>query len=245
MEENEELQLYRGNDYIINEHISIHQPTLDEICQYGERAYYQMIYTLTCTPCDLKWQLHSVGTDYTQISDFELFYSMLCKNYARNDTSILFGELDFSEFHLYVNKLNDEVVMYHPKQNIIIDRHIYQLMVCYLRKMHGLKRNEEVPGNESTKMILIEDAREEAQRNKNIPYRSFLKPLISTMVNIEGFKRNDNTVWDMKINAFMDSVKRIGKIRNASLLLQSGYSGYGIDIKKIPADDLNYMGELE
>ena len=64
------------------------------------------------------------------------------------------------------------------------------------------------------------------------------------MVNSEGFKRNDVTVWDMNIFAFMDSVKRISKINSAKLLLQSGYSGYGIDLKKIKKEELDFMGEL-
>ena len=43
----------------------------------------------------------------------------------------------------------------------------------------------------------------------------------------------------------MDSVARVSKIKNAELLLQSGYSGFGIDLKKIDRETLNYMGELD
>ena len=49
----------------------------------------------------------------------------------------------------------------------------------------------------------------------------------------------------MKINAFMDSVKRIGKIKNADLLLQSGYSGFGVNLKEIDNKQLDWLGELE
>ena len=48
----------------------------------------------------------------------------------------------------------------------------------------------------------------------------------------------------MKIYAFMDSVKRISKIQNAGLLLQSGYSGFGVDLQKIDKKQLDYMGDL-
>ena len=49
----------------------------------------------------------------------------------------------------------------------------------------------------------------------------------------------------MKINAFMDSVKRISKIKNAELLLQSGYSGFGINLKEIKdKKQLDWLGEL-
>ena len=56
---------------------------------------------------------------------------------------------------------------------------------------------------------------------------------------------NHTDVWDLKINAFMDSVKRIGKIKNAELLLQSGYSGFGISLKDINKKELDWLGELE
>jgi len=68
--------------------------------------------------------------------------------------------------------------------------------------------------------------------------------MISAMVNSEGFKYNHNEVWNLKINVFMDSVMRIGKIKNASLLLQSGYSGFGINLKEVDQKQLNWMGGL-
>ena len=65
------------------------------------------------------------------------------------------------------------------------------------------------------------------------------------MINSEGFKYDQAQVWDMKIYAFMDSVKRIGKIKNAQLLLQSGYSGFGVNLKEIDNKQLDWLGELE
>ena len=112
-------------------------------------------------------------------------------------------------------------------------------------KCHFIVRDLKEPLNNSTKMILIEDAREEMERNKNKEYHSQLKNLISAMINSEGFKYNHSQVWDMKINAFMDSVKRIGKIKNAQLLLQSGYPGFGVNLKEINNKQLNWLGELD
>ena len=83
------------------------------------------------------------------------------------------------------------------------------------------------------------------ETNKNKEYHSTLKNLVSAMINSEGFKYNHSQVWDMKINAFMDSVKRIGKIKNAQLLLQSGYSGFGVNLKEINNKQLDWLGELD
>ena len=117
--------------------------------------------------------------------------------------------------------------MYNNAQDIVIDAALYGKLTDYLRQMHGLTKDEKQPANETTKQILIEDAREEYLRFKDKQYHSHLRNLISAMVNSEGFKYNLDQVWNMKIYAFMDSVKRIAKIKNAGLLLESGYSGFG------------------
>lgn len=208
-----------------------------------------MVHTLCSVGADLKWQLDDIGTDYTKISDYELFYSILARRYSKEDTKILLGDiLDFSQMQIVYNDDIKDNVMIQFLENgtqVRIDRFIYSSIVNILRKMHKFKRNDELPGNEATRQILIDDARDEYEENKNKPSKSYLLPLISTMVNSEGFKRDDVTVFNMKIRAFMDSVARVGKIKNAELLLQSGYSGFGIDLKKIDKEALNYMGELD
>lgn len=245
----DELQIYGGNSYKINDNISIRQPTLGEIRDYGEKKYFNMVYTLCSVGADLKWQLDDIGIDYTQISDYKLFYSYLAKRYSKEETKILFGDiLNFSQMQIIHDGDIEDDIMIQLLDNgstIRIDRFIYASIVNILRKMHKFKRNDELPGNEATRQILIEDARDEYEENKNKRGKSYLLPLISTMVNSEGFKRNDITVFDMKVRAFMDSVARVGKIKNAELLLQSGYSGFGIDLKKIDKETLNYMGELD
>ena len=47
-----ELQLYFGDDYVINDKIKIHQVTIGELADYGEALYFSMIHTLTATPSD-------------------------------------------------------------------------------------------------------------------------------------------------------------------------------------------------
>lgn len=242
---NDELMIYRGKDFFIKEGIILHQPTLDEICDYGERQYWSMVYTLTSVGADMKVPLSDMGMDYTEISDFQLFYSLLCQSFTIEQTSILFGSLDFQKFQIYQKKDSEDIVMYDSENDILIDEYTYLVIADALRKMHGLKRNGELPANESTKQILIEDAREEFNRNKNREYHSQLKNMVSAMINSEGFKYNHAEVWNMKINAFMDSVRRISKIKNADLLLQSGYSGFGVNLKEISDKQLDWLGELD
>lgn len=251
----DELRIYRGDDFYINSDsvtsqiIKISQPTLGQICDFGERRYLSMVHTLCYVGADLKWQLDDMGIDYTQISDFELFYSILSRTYPVEYTSILFGNvLDFSKMKVLHNSESDEDIMIQivdKDKCIIIDKLIYRKIVGVLRRMHNMKRNDEIPGNEATRLVLIEDAKEEYENLKDKTFKSNLQPLISAMVNSPGFKHDEVSVFNMKICPFMDSVARIGKIKNADLLLQSGYSGFGVDLKKIDKKELNWLGELK
>lgn len=243
----DELRVYRGEDYPISKYISIKQPTLGDISDYGEKDYFSMVYQLTATPQSMKAQLWDVGVDYTSITPFELFYNIIYKLYPIEKTSILFGDLDWQKFQVMKRLDTDAVVLYQRINNesVEIDEFTYNLIMNYLRQSHMIHKDEKIPANNSTKMALIEDAKMEYEQNKNKEYHSQLKNLISTMVNCEGFKYNHSEVWNMKINAFMDSVKRISKIKNADLLLQSGYSGFGVNLKEISNKQLDWLGELE
>lgn len=245
--ENDELRIYRGEDYTVSKNIVIHQPTLDEICRYGEQDYYSMVYQLTATPQQLKVQLWDMGIDYTRITPFELFSHFLYRLYPPEKTSILFGNLDFTKFRRLRRREDDAPVLCQTVDGspVIIDAFTYTVITDYLRQVHGISKDERLPANEATKMILIEDDRAEMEQAKGAEHHSQLKNLISSMVNSKGFKYNHSQVWDMKINAFMDSVKRITRIKNAELLLQSGYSGYGISLKDIDKNQLNWLGELD
>jgi len=244
--ENDELKIYRGKDFVISKYIKIHHATLDEICEYGEKDYYSMMYQLTATPQSMKVQLWDAEIDYTTISPFELFYSFIYDIYPKEKTSIIFGELDLTKFKRGFNKENNSPLLFQfiNDELVIIDEFTYNIIMDYIRQIHVIHKDEKIPANNTTKMILIDDEREEQERNKGKEYHSQLKNLISAMVNSEGFKYNHEQVWDMKINAFMDSVKRISKIKNAELLLQSGYSGFGINLKNIDKKQLDWIGEL-
>ena len=245
---NDELAVYRGKDFVVSEHIKIHQPSIDEIYEYGEREYYSMVYNLTATPQNMKSELWDMEPriDYTQITQFELFCGMLRNMYSQEKTSIIFGDLDLTKFH--VSQRDDESLMLCQvigNDTVIIDEYTYLIITDFLRQVHIIEKDEKLPANNTTKMILIDDAREERLKNRNKEYHSQLKNLISAMINCEEFKYNHSQVWDMKINAFMDSVKRILKIKNANLLLQSAYSGFGgVNLKDVKRQ-IDWLGELD
>ena len=63
------LGLYFGDPYVINDYITVYQPTIGEVAKYGERKYFSMVHTLTAIPSDMKSQLFDLGIDWEEISD--------------------------------------------------------------------------------------------------------------------------------------------------------------------------------
>ena len=46
------LQLYFGDDYIINDKIKIKQAKIGDIVDFGEVKYFSVVHTLTAIPSD-------------------------------------------------------------------------------------------------------------------------------------------------------------------------------------------------
>lgn len=240
-----ELSVFRGKDIPIGKGITIHQPSLGAIDDYGEEEYFSMVRGIVATPSDLIYQLSQLNQDFTQISEYELFYRLLCWNLNTERTSILFGpKVNFSTMRVYENPEINEVFLLSDDGEVLINKYIYASMTEILRSMHGIKKNIDMPGNEFSKKMMIEEAEDDYLINKDKPYQTNLLPLISTMVVKEGFKHDEVTVFDMKIAPFIDAVKRSSHNKKADLYLQSGYSGFGISLKDIDAKAIDYFSRL-
>lgn len=159
-----------------------------------------------------------------------------------NPLSLILKDIDLADFEEYESDKNQETILYDVKHDITIDRFVYARIVDAVRKIHMLKRNNQIPANERTKMDLIEDARDDALRMSQQPYKSVLKPLISALAVKTGQLGNDS-IWNTKINMFFDSIKRINKIQDAELLLQGAYSGFA-SLKGIDKTRLDWTGDI-
>lgn len=235
------LKVYMGENYYINQYIIIYQPTMDQIVKYGEKEYYSMVHTLCSIPSDMKSQLWDMGIDYELITDFQLFM-LLTQTLSVDKTDILFGNIDFSRLRPFRNPQNDQVVLADKENGIIIDELIYERIVNYLRKVHGLKKKVEHAANEFTKRFLIDEDRQKLEFNKTQPYQSFLLPIISSVKAKQGYDLKH--IKQMKLFEFMDEVNRLQIIDNADHLLSGMYSGM-MDTSKINKKELNWMRELD
>lgn len=271
----DELKIYRGLDIPITDKITVMQPTLDQIIQFGEKRYFSAVHCLTGVGADFKWQLWDYyNTDYTTIDDFELFkkiiwgslsskkyiYKELTENRDKyteelekisdedlaemliNPLSLVLKDIDLADFIECQSDKYPETILYDQEHDITIDRFVYAKIVDAVRKIHGFKRNNQLPANERTKMDLIDDARDEAMMAAQKPYKSVLQPLISALVAKTGQLGSDS-IWNTKVYMFFDSIKRINKIQDATLLLQGAYSGFA-SLKGVDKDRLDWMGEI-
>ncbi len=275
MFEFDELKIYRGSDIQITPKITIMQPTLGQIEEFGERRYFGAIHTLTATGADLKWQLWDMAQiDYTKIEDYELFIQYIwmvvsskkhiyvelmsdIEKYEKelstlsqedldemliNPLQLVLKDIDLADFTPCKHEGTGEIILYDAERDITIDRVVYSQIVDVVRRIHGLKRNCEIPANEATKMILIEDARDAMMIASNKPYKSTLKPLISALTVKSGMCGNDN-IWNMHINAFFDNIRRTSRIQDAELLLQGAYSGFA-SLKGVDKTRLDWAGDI-
>lgn len=238
----DELKMYFGSPYKVNEYLTINSPTVGEIVEYGERDYYAMIHMFTCIPSDMKSQLFDMGIDYEELSDFNLFI-MLTKNFKKEQTKILFNDFDFSELKIQQDKISGKVRLYNPVNEQIIDELAYLKIVNYLRKMHNIKPKIEKAANKTTKKILIQLDRDKIKKAKNQPYTSQLKGLISAMMRYPGFKYKSNELKECTLYEFMDTVQGSQIYVNSTSLLQGSYSGM-VDTSKINKKEFNWMRDI-
>lgn len=237
----DELQLYIGDDYVINDHIKVLQPTIKQIAEFGEKEFFSVVYTVTAIPSDMKANLWDLGIDWMEVDDFELFV-MLSQTLTPDRTQLLFGDLDFTKLKPYNHPhVEGEIVLADKETGVLIDKMIYLRIVSYLRKAFNITPKVEKAANKMTKKILIEEDRKRIEFNKDKPFKSFLLPLISSVKVKQGYTKD--YVLNMGYVEFMNDVARLQVIHNADHLLSGVYAGT-IDMKKINKQELNWMKEL-
>ena len=235
-----ELKLYLGDEIKIADGIIVKSPTIGQIAEYGEAEYFSMAQTLCATPSSMKAALDDMKFDWMQVTDFQLFM-MLCQSLKPSQTSILLGDLDLSSLKPYSMNNSEEIVLSNEDHTTIINEVIYEILVTYLRKMHGFKKQVDKAGNDITKMMLIRIARDDAKKAVDKPYKSFLRPLISSVKCRMGYTMD--YVKNMGIYELMDDLSRLGVIVNADAALAGSWSGM-VDTKKIPKETFDWTRDI-
>lgn len=229
--------MYFGQDYKVNDYITIHNPKVGEVIEFGERKYFAVVNSLTCIPSDMKSQLFDMGIDYEELPDYELFI-MLSRTLKPDDTQLLFGELDFSSFQVAQNE-NGQLILINA-DGFIIDELAYMKICGYLRKYHNIIPKIEKAATKTTKKLLIQLDRDNIAKAQKEEYKSQFKTLVSAMMRYPGFKYKSSELKELTLYEFMDTVKGAQIYVSTTALLGGMYSGM-CDMSKINRKEFNWM----
>ena len=233
--------LLKVNEYKVNDKISVHVPTVDEIFDFGDQKYYSTVQTLVATPFDLMVELDDIGIDYESITDYQLFVLMM-ESIAINedDTTIFFGNLNLKNFQEAVNPKNGEKVLWDKNNDIVIDQMIALEICKAIRKIHFWEAPVGRAGNAEAKRYLIERKRKTKQRLAKKPYKSFLESMIISLVNTEEFPYNYETVMGLSVYKLNASWRQIQKKKHWDQTMNGVYFGT-VDKDKIDWEKISWL----
>ena len=244
----DKLQMFFGDDYKIAEGIIISQPTIGDIMEFGEEKFYQMLNPFILNPTSFRVALWQNNIDWTTITDYELFCQLILQlKPTPNETSIIFGDLDFSKFNLYKRQnevdgnIIEDTVLANLEQDIIIDEEIYSHIACYLRTMFNIFPKVEKAKGKTTKEWMIEEDILNSQ--KETPTESNLLSMISFCLNHPGFKYKKSELKSLGIVEFNDSIQRLLIYESTSSLMKGMYSGF-VDTSKIDKKEFDFMRKV-
>lgn len=212
--------------------LSVRIPTVGEILE-DEDTYYSTISSLTASPFQYMVQLDDMGFDFTKVTDYELFKMLFCM-YTKSDLSILFGDLDVSDF--VIRGSTNQEYIYSPKNNIEINEKVYNDLVNIIRKINLIEKVNYKPGNESARKYLLEKERKKQKRNAKKPHEPYLEKLVIALVNTSEFPYDYDSCMDLSIYRFNQSFKQIQHKIVFDKTMIGVYAGT-VDISKLSNKD--------
>lgn len=231
----ENKSLLNQSSVQITDQLSLRIPTVGEILE-NESTYFSLVSIMTSTPFQYMVQLDDLGVDYTQITDYQMF-QIFFPLYAKQDISIIFGDLDLSDIGMYHDNSTDLDVLYSPTSDIKIDEFVYFNMVRCMRQVNCIKYEKKKPKGEHTRKYLLEKERrhlknlERTRKRKEFEKSEFEK-LIIALVNNESFKYNYESIRNLSIYNFYQSFQQIQHEINFNNVMRGVYAGT-IDTSKL------------
>ena len=236
----DKLLLLSGEPIVICEGLTLYQPTLGDIRDYGESRFYGTFWTLCAAPWDMPSALDDVGINFMKITEWELFTSTILAMDVEH-TKLIFGDLDFTKFQVMKRTQKDgteDLVLYNGE--LLIDEDLYRQFIQYVKAMIGFEHSGKKAGNEVTRRTLIELDRKQRRRDAKKAHESVLFNGIISLVNTEEFKYNYKTIFEITLFQFTKSLVQIQGKKAACALLQGSMSGF-CDTSKIPQRDFQWM----
>lgn len=233
------LNLLYQDSVRIDDKISIVIPTVGQVLD-NESAYYTLVSMLTAMPIDYMVLLDDMGLDFSEMTEYDLFVNLFPYVQTIKESNMIFKNLDLSKFHLARNTDDSSMAYVDAENDIVIDRRTHALIAAAIRKIHNIKKDNRSPANDEAKQYMLEVARRKAKRRSRQQRESQIESLIVAMVNSPEFKYDFETVRDMSIYQFNESVKQVVKRVDYGNKMYGIYSGT-IKPTDMSKDDLNWL----
>lgn len=244
------LKLYWGDPCEINNSLILYQPTIGDIIELDEQAFYGTVGYFTTNPTEYRVSLWEHGIDWNKLSDYELF-AINVKLINQEYSKYLFKDIDFSLFEIVPRENVEEgkcnFSLYNKEQQIEINEETYELLALYIRTMFNMFPKVEKAKGKTTKQWIIEEERQKQELEKAEKAKqgtqSILLPLVSACLNHPGFKYTKPELKNVGIVEFMDSVQRLQVYESTTALLRGMYSGM-VNTKEINKEEFNFMRDI-
>lgn len=242
------LQMFFGEPYVIDlpnvaGSVTVLSPKFGDVVRIGQRKFYQTLNLFTCNTTQYRLMLWDAGIDWNEMSDFELFIGL----YSSADpevVSLLFKDLDFRDFNVYLTPDNQKV-LYDQKHQIEINEEVYQHFHQYIQTVFNSFPEEKLTPSAVLREWYIEKDRRAAHNDEVKAKRGddmdfSLVPLISACINHPGFKYKLQELREVGVQEFFDSVQRLQIYEQSTALMKGMYQGF-VDGSKIKPKEYNFM----
>lgn len=205
-----------GLDYKVNEKIVLHNPTLNEVIEFGQDKYLSFVSLITMRPYDDMVALDDAGLNYQDYTDYDIFLRNY-KSITPEISSLVLNDLDLTKFVIAVNEETNRPVLINPLNNIVIDELIFSQIASFVRRINFISSKIEYDvGDEQARKYLIDKQRRAIKKRKRKKNKSentfFLSNIISLLCCLPGCKYGYHDIVNLKISQIYDQYYRINMI---------------------------------
>jgi len=244
----DDLELQEGIDYVTQNGIVIHHPTIKEIRKFGEKRYTHAVSIFSSTAYDYMIELEESGTNFLEVSNYDLFLLLYNSEESMEVCKIFLQDYTFE---LMVNTDNEEIVLYDNVKNIIIDRLIYEEISAFIKRLNVIPLNpphdlENLKKKPFLKNLLLDEKkfdRKIAMKKKKIQ-QSELSNNIGFIVWNNSVGYNYDNIWDLKIYQFYEGLIRLQKTNNYNHTMFGVYSG-NVDSSKLNFEEISWYSRIK
>lgn len=239
--EHKNKPLICAKEWWVDDDICMAIPTIGDILEFGEGAYFNTIYTLYATPYELMGQLDAMGIDYEKVSEFDLFcFAFL--GMSEESAKMVFTNINPKQYKLAADPEDKtKYALINETSGHVIRRDATEKIAAVLRRLQCTEKCMKKAGNSAMKKYLLEKARKKLQSAKRSKSDSVIEEMLVCLLNTSEFAaRNLNDALAMNVYFFNKSMRQINKKIDYDHVCAGIYAGT-IDSKKINMHKIHWM----